>query len=205
VTTRIGVLLSGGGTTLENLFHCIDKGTLDGEVCVVVSSKPRALGLERARRRGVPACVVDRKAIPDEAAFNEALHAALDTYRPDLLVLAGFLSRFELRGYQDRTINVHPALVPAFSGKGFYGERVFKAVLASGVKLTGVTVHFCDAEYDTGPVIVQQAIPVEPDDDVESLRERVVRVERELLPRAIQWFTEGRLEVRGRHVHIRHD
>jgi phosphoribosylglycinamide formyltransferase-1 len=202
MTVRIGVLLSGSGTSLENLLQRIDKGSLDAEVCVVVSTKPDAGGLERARRRGIPACGVDRKALPDEADFNGALHAVLERHAPDLLVLAGFLSRFELRSYVGRAINVHPALVPAFSGKGFYGERVYRAVLESGVKLTGATVHFCDDQYDTGPVILQEAVPVEEGDDVQSLRERVMEAERELLPRAIQLFGEGRLRIEGRRVRI---
>ncbi len=203
MTIRIGVLLSGAGTTLENLLGLIDKGALEAEVCLVVSTKPEALGLERARRRGIPAHVIDRRELRDEAEFNAALHAVLDRYRPGLLVLAGFLSRFELRGYAGRAINVHPALVPAFSGKGFYGARVYQAVLESGVKLTGATVHFCDDAYDTGPVILQKAVPVHDDDDIERLRERVVEAERELLPRAIRLFAEGRLVIEGRRVRIR--
>ncbi len=202
MSVRLGVLLSGSGSSLENLFQRIDKGTLDAEVCLVLSSRPDAGGLERARRRGIPAHVVARKVFPDEAAFNEALHLVLDRYAPQLLVLAGFLSRFELRGYAGRAINVHPALVPAFSGRGFYGDRVYRAVLESGVKLTGATVHFCDDEYDTGPVILQKAVPVEEGDDVQALRERVMTVERELLPQAIQLFAEGRLRLEGRCVRI---
>ena len=203
VTIRIGVLLSGAGTTLENLLGLIDKGVLEAEVCLVVSTKPEALGLERARSRGVPAHVVNRRELRDEAEFNSALHAVLDRYAPDLLVLAGFLSRFELRGYAERVINVHPALVPAFSGKDFYGARVHRAVLESGVKLTGATVHFCDEEYDTGPVILQKAVPVLDDDDIGRLQARVVEAERELLPRAIQLFAEGRLVIEGQRVRIR--
>ncbi len=202
MTIRIGVLLSGSGTSLENLLAHVDKGVLDAEVCVVVSSKPEAGGLERARSRGIPACVVDRGSLPGEAEFNAALHEVLDRFAPDLLVLAGFLSRFELRGYSGRAINVHPALVPAFSGKGFFGTRVYRAVLESGVKLTGATVHFCDDEYDTGPVILQKAVPVEEDDDVDSLRARVMEAERDLLPRAIALFAEGRLRIEGRRVHV---
>jgi phosphoribosylglycinamide formyltransferase-1 len=202
MSVRLGVLLSGSGSSLENLFQRIDEGTLDAEVCLVISTRPDAGGLERARRRGIPAHVVARKDFPDEPAFNEALHRVLDRYAPQLLVLAGFLSRFELRGYAGRAINVHPALVPAFSGKGFYGDRVYRAVLESGVKLTGATVHFCDDEYDTGPVILQKAVPVEEGDDVQALRERVMTVERELLPQAIQLFAEGRLRLEGRCVRI---
>lgn len=199
---RIAVLLSGSGTSLENLAECIDKGALDAEIACVISSRSGALGLERARRLGVPAHAVSRRAHPDEADFNDRLHEVLDRARPDLLVLAGFLSRVELRGYAGRAMNIHPALIPAFSGRGAYGDRVYEMVLESGVKLTGVTVHFCDEEYDHGPIILQEAVRVEDDDDVASLRARVQAVERRLYPRAIQLFAEGRLRIEGRRVRI---
>lgn len=199
---RVAVLLSGSGTTLENLIERQAKGQLDIEIAVVISSKPKAFGLERARRHGIAARAVERRACADEQAFNDAMHSVLDEYRPDLVVLAGFLSRLELRGYAGRTINIHPALIPAFCGKGYYGERVHQAVLESGVKLTGVTVHFCDDEYDTGPIILQEAVPVEDDDSVETLAHRVQAKERELYPRAIQLVAEGRLRVEGRRVRV---
>ncbi len=199
---RVAVLLSGSGTTLENLIERRAKGQLEIEIVAVVSSKASAFGLERARRHGIPAHAVEHRAYRDEHAFNNALHRILDEYAPDLLVLAGFLSRLELRGYSGRTMNIHPALVPAFSGKGYYGERVYRAVLESGVKRTGVTVHFCDDEYDTGPIILQEAVPVEDDDSLDSLARRVRETERELYPRAIQLYAEGRLRVEGRRVRI---
>ena len=199
---RVAVLLSGSGTTLENMIERQAKGQLDIEIAVVISSKPKAFGLERARRHGIAARALERRAYGDEQAFNDAMHRVLDEYRPDLVVLAGFLSRLELRGYAGRTINIHPALIPAFCGKGYYGERVHQAVLESGVKLTGVTVHFCDDEYDTGPIILQEAVPVEDDDSVETLAHRVQAKERELYPRAIQLFAEGRLRVEGRRVRV---
>jgi phosphoribosylglycinamide formyltransferase-1 len=197
------VLLSGSGTSLENLIARRERGELPIDFAGVVSSRPRALGLERARRRGIPAFAVDRRAHADERSFNDALHAVLEPLAADLLVLAGFLSRLELRRrFEGRAMNVHPALVPAFCGKGFYGERVYRAVLESGVRLTGVTVHFCDDEYDTGPVILQEAVPVQPGDDVASLARRVQAVERELYPRAIRLFADGRLVLEGRRVRI---
>ena len=199
---RVAVLLSGSGTTLDNLMERQAKGQLDIEIAVVISSKPKAFGLERARRHGIAARAVERRAYADEQAFNDAMHRVLDEYRPELVVLAGFLLRLELRGYAGRTINIHPALIPAFCGKGYYGERVHQAVLESGVKLTGVTVHFCDDEYDTGPIILQEAVPVEDDDSVETLAHRVQAKERELYPRAIQLFAEGRLRVEGRRVRV---
>ena len=200
---RIAVLLSGSGTSLENLFEKIDDG-LPARVVVVVASKQAAFGLERARGRDVPAFAVPRKQYPDVAAFNDAIHALLDDFEIDLVLLLGFLSPFETRGRFDGcTMNVHPALIPAFAGPGFYGRRVHEAVLAAGVKLSGATVHFADAEYDNGPIILQEAVPVEDDDTTESLAERVQACERRLVPRAVQLFAEGRLHIEGRRVHIR--
>ncbi len=199
---RIAVLLSGSGTSLENLITRIEKGSLDAEIVCVIASRADAYGLERARSHGVPACAVPRRAHADSAAFNDSLHRVLDEARPELVVLAGFLSKLELRAYAGRVMNIHPALIPAFSGQGFYGERVHRSVLESGVKLTGVTVHFCDAEYDHGPIILQESLAVREDDTVESLASRVLALEHELYPRAIQLFAEGRLQVEGQRVRI---
>jgi len=203
VTLRIAVLLSGQGTTFERLVAERDAGRLDVEFTGVISSKPDAPGLERARRHGIPAHAVSRKEYRDEHAFNEALHAVLAQRPPELLVLAGFLSKIELRGYNARAMNTHPALIPAFCGKGFYGERVHRAVLEYGAKVTGATIHYCDEQYDSGPVILQRAIDVREDDTPATLAERVAAVERELYPRAIQLHAEGRLVIEGRRVHIR--
>lgn len=200
---RVVALISGSGTTLQNLIDRREKGGLDADLVAVVSSRKDAFGLERARRHRIPAHVVERRAYARETAFNDALHRVLAEHEPDLLVLGGFLSRLELRGrYVGRAMNVHPALIPAFCGKGYYGERVHRAVLEYGVKLTGVTVHFLDDEYDTGPIILQEAVPVREDDTPETLAERVQAKERELYPEAIQLFSEGRLRIEGRRVRI---
>ena len=200
---RIAVLLSGNGTSLENLFEHIDRGEVPGEIAVVIASKKKAFGLERARQRGVPAIAVPREQYESGSDFNDALHAALDEYEVDLVALLGFLSLFELRGrYEGRTVNVHPALIPAFSGKGYYGERVHEAVLAAGVKVTGATVHFVDEEYDKGPILAQEAIPVNEDDDAESLAARVQELERPLVPMAIRWIAEGRVSIEGARTRI---
>ena len=199
---RIAVLLSGSGSSLENLAARIDKGEVDAEIVCVISSKPAAFGLERARRRGLPAHAVDRRSHGSDGSFNDAIHAILDEVSPELVVLAGFLSRVELRAFRGRIMNIHPALIPAFSGAGFYGDRVHRAVLEAGVKLTGATVHFCDDEYDRGPIILQQAVPVEDGDSVESLAARVLATEHEIYPRAIQLFAEGRLDVEGQVVRV---
>ena len=193
---RIAVLLSGNGTSLENLFEHIDAGQLAAEVVIVISSRADAFGLERARRRGVAAVAIPRKQYRDDRSFNDALHAELARHDVDLVALLGFLSLFELRErYAERTLNVHPALLPAFGGKGFYGHRVYEAVLAAGVKLTGATVHFADDAYDRGPIILQEAVPVLEEDDVESLAARVTAAERRLVPEAIRLFAEGRIRI----------
>jgi formyltetrahydrofolate-dependent phosphoribosylglycinamide formyltransferase len=204
VGPRIAVLLSGSGTSLENLCRHIDAGETPGQVVVVISSRPDAFGLERARRRGIPAFAVPRRAHPEVAAFNDALHEILDRFDPDLVALLGFLSPFETRGRWDgRAINVHPALIPAFCGKGWYGRRVHEGVLEAGVKVTGATVHFVDAKYDHGPIILQEAVPVLEDDTPETLAERVQAAERRLVPLAVKLFAESRLTIEGRRVRIK--
>jgi formyltetrahydrofolate-dependent phosphoribosylglycinamide formyltransferase len=201
---KLAVLLSGSGTSLENLITRIDAGELDARIELVIASKPDAFGLERARQRGIPALAVPRKRHPDPKAFNDALHAELARFEIDLVVLLGFLSPFETRGrFDGRAINVHPALVPAFCGQGFYGHRVHEAVIASGVRLSGATVHFVDGEYDHGPIILQEAVPVHDDDSPDTLAERVQAVERRLVPEAIRLFAERRLKIEGRRVRIR--
>jgi phosphoribosylglycinamide formyltransferase-1 len=192
---RIAVLLSGSGTSLENLFEHIDAG-LPAEVVCVIASKKSAFGLERAERRGVPAIAIPRRDHPDVAAFNDAIHETLSRYQPDLVCLLGFLSPFELRGrYEGRALNVHPALIPAFSGQGFYGHHVHEAVLASGVKLTGATVHFVSEGYDEGPILLQGVVPVEEDDTPDTLAARVQARERELVPEAIRLIAAGRVRI----------
>ena len=200
---RVAVLLSGEGTSLENLFERIESGTLDAQIVAVIGSKENAGGLERARRRGVPALAVPREQYPDPGDFNDAIHAELDRHEVDLVACLGFLSLFETRGkFDGRAINVHPALIPAFCGKGYYGQRVHEAVLASGATVTGATVHFVDEEYDCGPIILQEEVAVRADDTPASLAERVQVVERRLVPRAIQLFASGRLAIEGRQVQI---
>jgi phosphoribosylglycinamide formyltransferase-1 len=201
---KIAVLLSGSGTSLENLFDQIDAGRLHAEIIVVIASRTDAFGLERARRRGVPAFAVPRREYPQVRAFNDAIHAVLAEHEPELVALLGFMSPFETRGrYDGRSLNVHPALIPSFCGKGMYGHRVHEAVLEAGVKLTGATVHFVDAGYDQGPIILQEAVPVHDDDTPDTLAERVQAAERRLVPEAIRLFAQARLTIDGRRVHIK--
>ncbi len=200
---RLAVLLSGSGTSLQNLLDRIADGRLSPRVAVVVGSRADAFGLERARRAGISTVLVARKAYPDATAFNDALHAALDPHAPDLIVLAGFLSLFDPRTrYAGRVMNIHPALIPAFCGEGFYGHHVHDAVLAAGAKVSGCTVHFADAHYDRGPIILQGCVPVLDDDTAATLAARVLALEHELYPQAIQLFAERRLVVEGRRVRI---
>lgn len=192
---RIAVLLSGSGTSLENLFEHIDRG-LPAEVVCVVASKKSAFGLTRASNRGVPAIAVPRRDHPDVASFNDALHAALAPFEADLICLLGFMSPFELRDrFVGRALNVHPALIPAFSGKGFYGHHVHEAVLKKGVKWTGATVHFVSEGYDEGPILLQGTVAVRGDDTPDSLAERVQALERELVPEAVRLIADGRVRI----------
>ena len=200
---RIAVLLSGNGTSLENLFEHIDAG-LPAEVVCVLSSKKGAFGLQRAEKRNVPAIAIPRREYPDVGSFNDALHDALGRFDFDLICLLGFLSPFELRGrYAGHTLNVHPALIPAFSGKGFYGHHVHEAVLEAGVKITVATVHFASDEYDEGPILLQAAVAVENDDTADSLAARVQALERTLLPEAIRLIASGRVRIEAGRTKIR--
>jgi len=201
---RVAVLLSGEGTSLENLCEQIDAGRVPARVVGVIASKQGAGGLARAQRRSIPALSVARKQFADGRSFNDALHAELARFEPELVACLGLLSLFELRGrYEGRTINTHPALIPAFCGKGFYGHHVHEAVLASGVKVTGATVHFVDAQYDHGPIILQRAVPVLEGDTPDTLAARVQAAERRIVPEAIRLFAEGRLSIEGQRVRIR--
>lgn len=200
---RVAVLLSGEGTSLENLCEQIDAGRVPARVVLVIASKETAGGLARARRRGIPAVAVPRKRYPDVSTFNDAIHTELARHEIDVVALLGFLSIFELRGkFEGRTLNVHPALIPAFSGHGFYGRRVHEAVLERGVRVTGATVHFADERYDHGPIILQEAVPVLEDDTPDTLAARVQAAERRLLPEALRLFAQGRLLIDDRRCHI---
>ena len=200
---RLAVLLSGSGTTLQNIIDRIDRGELDATVAGVISSRPGVFGLERAKRHAIPASEVVRREFPGNEAFNTALWAEIRGLSPDLVVLAGFMSLIAVPpDFQNRIINVHPALIPAFCGHGMYGHHVHEAVINYGAKVSGATVHFVDTEYDHGPIILQDTVPVLDGDTPETLAERVQALERELYPQAIQLFAQGRLRVAGRRVFV---
>lgn len=204
---KIAVLVSGGGTNLQALIDAEKDGRIqNGKLSLVLSSTPGAFALERASANGIASCVVNRKDYKGRLAFTEAILAELQKRDIGLIVLAGFLyilSPVFTQTYVNRIINVHPALIPAFCGDGFYGLHVHEQVLAYGVKLTGATVHFVNEECDGGPIILQKAVEVLEDDTPEVLQQRVMReAEWVVLPQAVSLFCEGRLRVEGRIVHI---
>ena len=191
LSARIAVLVSGGGTNLQALLDAQDAGILhSGRIELVVASRPGVYALERAAKHGVPSVVVDRKACVDQTEFEARIQAALDNYRVDLIILAGFLSILSedfVRRWPERIINVHPSLIPSFCGKGFYGLRVHEAALEYGVKVTGATVHFVNEVCDGGRIILQRAVDIEPGDTPEILQRRVMeQAEWYLLPRAAE-------------------
>lgn len=200
---RTTVLLSGSGSTLQNLIDRRAQENLPVEITRVISSRPDSYGLKRAEQHDIPTSVVQRKAYSDWNAFNDSLTRAIRDESPQLVVLAGFMSLFwPGDDYVGKIINVHPSLIPAFCGKGMYGHHVHRAVIAMGVKLTGCTVHFVDNEYDHGPIILQKSLPVLDDDTPETLAGRVQALEREALPEAIHLYAHQRLKIVGNRVHI---
>jgi phosphoribosylglycinamide formyltransferase-1 len=200
---RLAVLVSRGGTTLRNLLAKIDAGQLDARVVTVVSSNPEARALEFAREAGVSTAVVERSKHADVAAFSHAVWGHVRAAAPHLVAMGGFLKLVQIPpDFHNRVMNIHPALIPAFCGQGYYGPRVHQAVLDAGVRITGCTVHFVDQEYDHGPIILQAAVPVLERDTAETLAARVFETECELYPQAIKLFAEGKLRVEGRRVRI---
>lgn len=200
---KIAVLISGSGTTLQNIIDCCASGDIDGEVVCVYASRADAYGLTRAANSDIPNAAIVRKEFSSADDFSDAIWAQVNPYEPDLVVLAGFMSLIHVPDrYAGRIMNVHPALIPSFCGKGMYGHHVHQAVLDYGVKITGVTVHYVNEEYDNGPIILQSTVPVEEGDTADSLAERVQAEERELYPKAIQLFAENRLRLDGRIVRI---
>jgi len=200
---KVAVLLSGGGTTLENIFTHIDAGKLDAQVVCVVSSRRDAYGIVRAQNHGVPASVVARKDYGDSVTFSDAVWTEIRKFDVDLVVLAGFMSLLTIPpDFVNRVVNTHPALIPAFCGHGMYGHHVYEAVLAKGAKITGVTIHFADNLYDHGPIIAQESVSVLEDDTVDTLSARVQAKEREVYVKAIQLIAEGRVQVEGQRTRI---
>lgn len=197
---RLGVLISGSGTNLENIAVRIEEGLLRARIAVVISNVEDAYGLVRASRHGLKAVFVDPRSFPDRSSYDRELVRILEENGVELVVLAGYMllaGREMVEAFRDRMMNIHPALLPSFPGTSGVADA-----LAYGVKVTGVTVHFVDEGLDTGPIILQEAVPVMEGDTVESLHQRIHEVEYRLYPEAIALFCAGRLRVEGRIVRI---
>lgn len=204
---NVGVLVSGGGSNLQAIIDKIESGYINNvKIVTVVSSRADAYALQRAEKYGINNISISRKSFDNMDDYDEALIRHFTEHNAELIVMAGFLSilgeRFS-NYFNKRVINIHPSLIPAFCGKGFYGIIPHRCVLESGVKVTGATVHFVELEADTGPIILQKAVYVEDDDTAETLQKRVMeQAEWEILPEAIKLFAENRLEINGKRVKI---
>ena len=198
MSARLAVLVSGTGRSLQNLVEVIARGQLEAEIALVLANTPAALALERARRLGLEAVLVPHRDYADVEAFSAAVFAQIEARHCELVVLAGFLRLLRLpERWVGRVLNIHPALLPAFGGKGYWGERVHRAVLERGVQFTGCTVHYVTNEYDAGPIVLQRCIAVHPDDTPESLAARVLVEEHRIYPQVVRWFAEGRVRLEG--------
>lgn len=198
---RLVALVSGGGTTLQNLIDRAAAGTLPAQLVGVVASRADAFGVTRAERAGIPVSVVG--AAPRRASFAEEVWAAVRGFAPELVCLAGWLHLLPIPAdLRHRVLNIHPSLLPAFGGKGMYGHHVHEAVLAYGARVSGCTVHFADDSYDTGPILVQRCVPVKNGDTPDTLAARVYQAECEAYPEAIRLIAEGKVTVQGRRVLI---
>ena len=202
---RLAVLISGGGTTLANLVAKIRDGKLAAEIRVVVASRADCGGVPRAAELGLRCEVIQRKSFLTIDDFSAAIFSQCRAAEADLVICGGFLALLKIPDdFSARVVNIHPALIPAFSGNGFHGTRVHEAALARGVKVSGCTVHFVDEEYDHGPIIIQSTVPVLDDDTPEDLADRVFVSECEALPEAIRLFASGQLEIDGSRVRTVH-
>jgi phosphoribosylglycinamide formyltransferase-1 len=200
---RIGVLVSGGGSNLQAIIDSIEDGRLEAKIALVISNKPGAFALERAARHGIPSVVIDHREFSTASDYTRAILDSLVQRQVDLVCLAGFLrilDRLLIEAYPNRVLNIHPALLPAFGGKGMYGHHVHEAVIASGAKYSGATVHMVTSETDVGPIIIQEIVKVSDDDTPESLAEKVLKIEHRIYPEAIKLVLEERIVVQGMRV-----
>ena len=204
---RVAVMVSGGGTNLQALIDAVEAGTIEHtQIVAVISNKKDAYALERAEKHGILGLCISPKDFAGRDAFGRALVQALQEKQADLVVLAGYLvilPEILVQAYQNRMINIHPSLIPSFCGAGYSGLKVHEAVLARGVKVTGATVHFVDEGTDTGPIILQKAVEVHPDDTPKTLQQRVMeQAEWKILPQAVRLIAQGRVSVAGGIVKI---
>ncbi|QXD15517.1 phosphoribosylglycinamide formyltransferase [Rhodocaloribacter litoris] len=203
---RLAVFASGGGSNFEAIAGAVARGALPLDLALCLSNRPDAGVLERAVHHGVPTAVLSPSDHPNPDTYVQALLDVLAAHRVNFIALAGYMRLVPapvVQAFRHRILNIHPALLPAFGGKGMYGRRVHEAVLAYGVRWTGATVHLVDEQYDTGPIVLQEPVPVRQDDTPETLAARVLQVEHRLYPLALKLFAEGRVSVEGRRVLIR--
>lgn len=197
---RLGVLLSGSGRTLQNFIDLIAAGELDAQIAVVIADRPKIKGIQRAEDAGLKTILIPRRGTPPEQ-FSRRITEALTEAKVDLVCLAGFLALWTIPPeFEGRVMNIHPALLPKFGGKGFYGHHVHEAVLKNAEMVSGCTVHFCDNQYDHGPIILQRKVPVLPDDTPDTLANRVFEQELIAYPEAIRLFAANRLGIEGQRV-----
>lgn len=202
VPLRLAVLISGGGSTMLNLQSLIEQGSLSAEIRLVIASRQCA-GVDRAKGAGLTTEVLSPKSFSSNAHFSEAVFQAVREVQAELVVLAGFLSKISIPAdFTNRVMNIHPSLIPAFCGQGMFGHHVHAGVIARGCKVSGCTVHFCDNEYDHGPIILQRTVQVAASDTADSLAERVQAAECLAYPEAIQLFAENRLRIQNGIVEI---
>lgn len=202
---KLAVFASGGGSNLQAILDAVEAGSLPAEVALVVADRPTAGALDRARRHRVPTAVLRPADHEDANAFGRALLGVLEDHGVTFVALAGYLKKVPdavVRAFQHRIVNVHPSLLPAFGGPGFYGRRVHEAALAHGVRWSGATVHLVDEGYDTGPIVLQEPVRVEPGDTPDTLAARILAVEHRLYPDALRLFADGRVRVEDRTVTI---
>jgi formyltetrahydrofolate-dependent phosphoribosylglycinamide formyltransferase len=200
---NLAILISGSGTTLQNLIDKINDKTLNANIQIVISSAPDTYGIKRAEQNNIPVAIVQRKGYNNSEIFSNTIINEIEKYSVDLIILAGFLHLFKIPDkYTGKAMNIHPGLIPSFCGKGYYGHHVHEAVIESGVKVSGCTVHFVDNEYDCGPIIIQRVVQVHEDDSPETLAQRVFKEECIAYPEAINLFAEGRLKIEERKVRI---
>lgn len=201
---KLAALISGTGRTLRNVLALIDEGKLDAEVVTVLSSTPKARGLQYAEMASIPIHVVNRRDCATDEGFSEAIFRPCRDAGADLVMMAGFVKHVLIPpDFENRVMNIHPGLVPAFCGKGYFGHHVHEAAIKFGVKVSGCTVHFVDNEYDHGPIIIQKTVPVLEDDTPDILAARVFAAECESYPEAIRLYGAGKMRVQGRRVILR--
>ena len=204
---NIAVLVSGGGTNLQAIIDAVQDGTIqDTRICLVLSNNHGVYALERAEKAGIETCVLSPKEFESRDAFNEALLKRVQESGADLVVLAGFLCVIPpemVHVYENRILNIHPSLIPSFCGTGYYGLKVHEAALERGVKVSGATVHFVDSGTDTGPILLQKAVPVQPDDTPKTLQRRIMeQAEWKILPQAIDLIARGKVQIEGNRVTV---